>query len=241
MDNLKDLTDYINKENGKTAYVCGLGPSLKPYLPLLKNNEESFIISCNFVDLMTDLIPKYWCVANSHDASIVAMNERFKKFPDTVIVHGDSMDVTPRSWVINNVKNQYIGFDQRHFNGESCVHCPNKCENLIPERLTIQELLKKISGNEKRFGHGHTIAMFMIALAIILGAKKILIFGVDLDYSHGYVDGVTTNSHSYLPYLDDILYDVKVMNESAKKMGIEIFNMSESSPLSSILPTLKEI
>jgi hypothetical protein len=244
MNNFKDLTDYINKESGKTAYVCGLGPSLRPYLPLLKNNENnksSFIISCNEVDIMTNLIPKYWVLSQHVELNIRNMNERVKKYSDTILVHGDSMDTTPRNWIFENVTNEYIGFDQRHFQSQKCTGCPNNCANLIEGRLTIQELLMKITGCQERVGTGHTVMIFMVALSIILGAKNIYILGVDLNYSNGYVDGITTNSFDYAPWMADILRDMDVMRISAESIGSKIFNLSPSSPLKQVLPTIENL
>jgi hypothetical protein len=241
MNIYRDLTEYINKESGKTAYVCALGPSLKPYINSLKNDESSFIISCNEVDTMTQLIPKYWVLSQRNELNIINMSERIKKYPETIIVHGDSMDETPRSWILENVINTYVGFDQRHFESKRCPHSSNCCGNLIENRKTIQEILKELSGYDKLFGTGHTVSIFMIALAVILGAKKIYIFGMELNYSVGYVDGVTTNHHDFGPYIREILEDVDTIYQSAKLLGAEIINMSENSPLKQVLPTSNTI
>lgn len=72
-----DLKDILNIENNKTAFVCGLGPSLSESIDFIeKNRKDIVLISCNDVDLNTNLIPDYWVFANSHQ-TVVSMKERF--------------------------------------------------------------------------------------------------------------------------------------------------------------------
>ena len=226
-----DLTDFINKENNKTALVCGMGPSIGPYIDRIKNKKDNeIIISCSDVDKMTGISPDYWVWANSND-TIVKLNDRFKQHPNTVIVHADSVDVTPRSWIEENVTNTYVGYDQRHFDNQSCTNCPNSCSNRIDGRMTIQEQLQNFTGYDIRYNAGCTVALHMTSLAILLGCKKIHVFGVDLDYSLGYVDKVTYNPDTFQYSLPGILNDFTTINESAKKINVEVFNMSETSHL----------
>jgi hypothetical protein len=236
MNNFFDLTDFLGKEKGKKAFVCGMGPSLKKYLDQIKNSNN-VKIACSDVDLMTDIIPDYWVFANSIDGAATRMNERWKKVKNTVIVHAYSVDPTPNSWIRQNVTNNYIGYDQRHFNDSSCQSCPGGCNNRIPGKKTIQELLMEISKLEKKYGTGHTVAVHCLALAILLGCEEIYLFGIDLNYSLGYVDNKTVNNDSFSSWLPEILEDFKIMNECAKKLNIKIYNMSEVSPLKDIFET----
>ena len=233
MNNFFDLIDFIDKEKNKIAYVCRMGPSLKDYLPIIENTNN-VVISCSDVDTMTNIIPNYWVFANSVEGSAIRMNHRWKNFNNTVIVHSDSVDVTTLSWLRENVTNTYIGYDQRHFNDSDCVNCPNKCSNRIPGRKTIQELLMKYSKYNKRYGTGHTVAIHCLSLAILLGCTEIYLFGIDLNYSLGYVDNKTVNNDSFSYWLPEIIEDFKIINESAKNLGINIYNTSEISPLKEI-------
>jgi hypothetical protein len=146
----------------------------------------------------------------------------------------DSVDVTTLSWLRENVTNTYIGYDQRHFNDSDCVNCPNKCSNRIPGRKTIQELLMGYSKYNKRYGTGHTVAIHCLSLAILLGCTEIYLFGIDLNYSLGYVDNKTVNNDSFSYWLPEIIEDFKIINESAKNLGINIYNTSKVSPLKEI-------
>jgi hypothetical protein len=233
MNNFFDLIDFIDKEKNKISYVCGMGPSLKEYLPLIENTKN-IIVTCSDVDTMTNIIPNYWVFANSADGSAIRMNDRWKKLNDTIIVHADSVDVTPTSWIKNNVTNTYIGYDQRHFDDSNCNDCPNKCSNRVPNRKTIQELLMNISNYDRKYSTGHTVAVHCLSLAILLGCTEIYLFGIDLDYSLGYVDNKTTNNGSFVDWLPEIIEDFRIINESAKKLGVKIYNTSMVSPLKEI-------
>jgi hypothetical protein len=72
-----------------------------------------------------------------------------------------------------------------------------------------------------------------------LGCKKIYLTGVDLNYKKGYFNSKTINSDSFDPYLENILNDFKIILESAEKVGVQIINLSQDSPLSTIFNTEK--
>jgi len=235
------IEDVLDEHKGKTAYVCALGPSLKDYLnQIYENSNDKIIITCSDFDKMTNLSPDYWVWANSHH-TIKAINETINKFPNTTVVHSDSVDTTPIGWIKEEFIGNYIGYDQRHFDNSKCIHCPNSCANFIEGRKTIQEILMNVSKYDKRYGTGSTVAVHCLALAIILGCTEIYLFGVDLDYSLGYVDGITRNNDSFYQWIPSIMEDFKIINESAKNMGVKIFNMSTTSPLKDIFETKTEL
>ena len=168
------LKEIINTEKNKTAFVCGLGPSLSESIEYIrKNRNEIVLICCNDIDLVTGLSPDYWVFANSLQ-TVKYMFDRFQKNPKSTIVHSDSVDVTPRKWIEENLFNlNYIGYDQRHFDNSKCNNCPNNCENFIDGRLTIQEELQKFTSHNIRYSPGDTVALHMLSLSILLGCKKI--------------------------------------------------------------------
>ena len=234
------LNDIINNEYGKTAFICGLGPSLSETIEYItKNRKDLVLISCNDIDLVTSLSPDYWVFANSVQ-TVSFMNKRFRNHPKSTIVHSDSVDTTPRKWIESNLSDlNYVGYDQRHFNNSKCKNCPNGCENFIDGRLTIQEQLQKFTNNDERYSTGDTVAVHMLALSILLGCKNIYISGVDLDYSKGYFNSNMTNSDSFNPYLSNILNDFRIINESAKKIGVQIINTNNDSIIKTIFKTKK--
>ena len=95
--------------------------------------------------------------------------------------------------------------------------------------------------HKSRYNTGHTVALHCLALAILLGCSKIYIFGVDLDYSLGYVDKKTSNHESFSPWLPEILEDFETIKESSRNIGVEIYNTSEISPLINVFETIKLI
>ena len=235
-----NFEEIKNKHSDKTAFVCGLGPSFSENIDYIKTKRDDIIlVSCNDIDLLTDLQPDYWVFANSHQSAHF-MRNRFKKFPNTTIVHSDSVDSTPRWWIEEWMKNfNYIGYDQRHFDNKKCNNCPNMCDNFISGRLTIQEELQNFTGHNEKYSTGDTVAVHMLALSILLGCKKIYITGVDLDYKKGYFGSYRqpTLVTEFDPFLNDILNDFRIINESAKNLGVEIINLNQSSHLTKVLKT----
>jgi hypothetical protein len=168
--------------------------------------------------------------------------DRFRKLPNTTIVHSDSVDIKPRWWIEQKLKNlNYIGYDQRHFNNQKCNNFPNGCDNFIEGRLTIQEELQKFTNNVEKYSAGDTVAVHMLALSILLGCKKIYVSGVDLDYKKGYFGSYMTpiSATEFDSTIPNILNDFRIINDSAKRIGVEIINTSLDSRLSEILKTEK--
>ena len=234
------LKEIIDTEKNKTAFVCGLGPSLSESIEYIrKNRNEIVLICCNDVDLNTDLVPDYWVFANSIQ-TFPSMINRFEKYKDVTIVHSDSVDATPKEWIEPHTTNlKYIGYDQRHFNNSTCNDCPNGCRNFIDGRLTIQEELQKYTNFNSRYSPGDTVAIHMTALSILLGCNKVYITGVDLDYKKGYYN---TNRPPMLvtefdPCLGNILKDFDIINQSAINKKVEIINLSNDSHLTKVLKT----
>lgn len=230
------LIDLIDSEKDKTAFVCGTGPSLKQHLNRLMDKSESeILISCNDIDIMTDLVPDYWVFANSIQ-TIQSMKSRLHKYPNSYVVHADSVDTTPRSWSEQNIINPYVPYDQRHFDGQKCNNCLNGCNNFLQNRLTIQEILQQKFNFSKKYSTGCTVALHMVSLALILGCNKIYIMGVDLNYELGYVDGKTTNSDRL--NLATILPDFNTIKDTIVGHNIQIFNTSTTSELTNIFETV---
>jgi len=235
--NKLDLTDVIDREIDKTAVVCGLSYSLNQTIDWIKNNRDTFIlISCNDFDLQTNEYPDYWVWANTEP--ITNLTVRFSKNKKSIIVHADSVDTTSKIWINENFHtNTYIGYDQRHFNNQKCNACNNGCANFVDNRKTIQELLKEYTNYHALYSTGNTVAVHMLALSILLGCKKIYITGVDLNYKIGYYNSNFTNNDTFEPFLSNILNDFTIINESAKKIGVDIINLNDKSILSSIFKT----
>ncbi len=235
-----NIPSIINIHQGKTAIVVGLGPSAKADIPKITN--EHIVISCNDFDLMTDIKPHYWVHANSVDT--IQKNYRRYNSKGATIVYADSVDLTPKDIVDRILEVDYIAYDQRHFQSQKCKENNSLCcDHLDKGRRTIQEELQNYTGFAHHYGTGDTVAVHMLALAILLGCRDIYVTGVDLDYSKGYVNGshVPYNRHNDIkPHMGRIIQDFYKIWESAKRIGTNIYLTSPSTPLKEIFQ-VKEI
>jgi hypothetical protein len=102
---------------------------------------------------------------------------------------------------------------------------------------TLQERLQSISGHPQHASPGHTVGLFAIMFAVIMGCSPIYVAGLDLDCSIGFARGANERAsynsghmgHWKKIFRDFLLDDMRIINESAKILGIEIINLNKSS------------
>tara|TARA_R110000824_G_scaffold3253_2_gene15453 strand:- start:8886 stop:9827 length:942 start_codon:yes stop_codon:yes gene_type:complete len=105
------------------------------------------------------------------------------------------------------------------------------------KRLTIQEQLQKISGFESHYSTGDTVALHAIAFAIIMGCNPIYVSGMDLNYNKGYAESNVKNpngiswrfNNDWKSLQKNLLNDLHILNESAKKRNIKIINLNKDA------------
>ena len=162
------------------------------------------------------------------------------------------MDLTPRQFVDDHLKVEFIGYDQRHWNSEICGWGPGPegramcCAGIIPGRLCIQEELKKVTGVSYHYGAGDTVGVHMLALAVITGLNPIYVTGIDLDYTDGYVNndlsisahriqmGITSMNKSPA-MVDRVLEDITTIRNAAANIGVEIYVIDKGVKIESVL------
>jgi len=249
---MKDVSTLLNSESEKICHVVGHGPSLEKYLNKLHNLNkiENIIISLNDVDIFTGLNTDYWLTTNPQ-YSIKEMYNRINKFPNIKFIYSDLIDQTEEEIVSKLLKVDYFTFDFLHFESTpnsffvkgmefGCSKAWINCCAKIKNRMTIQESLKLISGFEHHYSTGDTNILHCLSLAIILGCKEINLYGVDLDYSKGYVNKHQTNengaSHgdSFDFWMDRLKSDFYIINESAKLLNVKIIYFGDSQALKNI-------
>lgn len=240
----------ISQEYGKTANIVGHAPSLSNYIDFLKDNKEGdLIISVNEVDEFTGLTPDYWLTSNPQ-YTIPKMCDRINKFPNTKFIYSDVTDKTPIEEVERLLNVEFYQFDWLHFGGKensffvggSEFGCRKameigwiRCCDSRRDRLTIQEILMDVSGYDNHYSTGDTNILHATALAIILGCKKLNIYGVDLDYSKGYIGGHqtgpngATHGDSFDFWMDRLISDFYIVKKSADCLGIEVNYYGESN------------
>ena len=225
----------------KTGLCIASGPSLEPYLNIIgkisKSERKKYVLfSVNEIDNWYKFHSDFRIFANN----VLKITNNFiffQKNKKTKIVYADSVDLTPK-WLCKLLmyKLDYIPYDQRHFNNEPCNPFRKCCFNIQDGRLTIQEELKTFCNYSLKYGTGHTVAVHMLATAILSGCKEIYLFGVDLNYKLGYAKNNIQNLSSFDEYLEEIIEDFDIINNSAKNIGVKIYSCSIDSPLNKIIP-----
>ena len=268
--------DIIDREKGKTAVICAHGPSLREHLIQIINlREEGKIVrfaANNWFNFVTDIhIPDYWVLASNVD-TISAYLGIMNKCEESTIIFADSVDLTDYEVIEENLKPDYFAYDQRHFQGDSCLeilmnfknhHTENKnfnflkygnnsvmwqppfdgtpggvdikgrcCHRIVKGRKTIQEMLQEYSNHEEHYSTASSVTFHMIAMAILMGCEKIYIAGMDLDYDLGYAnENIPTPQDIWKnnPGTRSLLNDLRIINESANKKGVEIINLQDKA------------
>lgn len=250
-----EIKDIIDTHKGKTSYVVANGPSTLPNLKNIvkatKNKQDNVVFVCNEIDEMLetmqlDLIkhinPDFWVIANT----ILTVESRYKHFNllkqnGGKLFYANSVDMTQNPEKYLEI--DFLPYDQRHFDHKPCpiydqhFKCCTNVSNVMPYRLTVQEELQRYCNYHMHYSTASTVALHMLAFSILIGCKKVYLSGIDLNYKLGYFDRKTYNPDSFTPWLEQILEDFKTINESAKKINVEIINLSNISPLKDIFKT----
>ncbi len=243
----KVISEILDSKLGYRSHVVGHGPSLSRYSKMLSDmGNNDLILSINDVDRFTGLVPDFWLTSNP-DYSIPIMYERVNANKKTTFIYSDVVDTTDKTLVDNLLKVSYYTFDSFHFQNQpnifwvkgwrlGCQRGWLNCCKHIKKRLTIQELLQSYTSYDKHYSTGDTNILHALSLSILIGTKDINIYGVDLDYSKGYINSHMTDKNgakhrdSFEYWLDRIQSDFYIINESAKKIGVKI-NYFGDSPL----------
>jgi hypothetical protein len=249
-----NFSDILDIHKNKTAIIMANGPSTKPFLPhfqkVSKQKDKYVTFVCNEIDemlenvglkLVKDIDPDYWVISST----VLTVASRYNNFNllqqnGGKLLYANSTDLTKN--VDELLKIDYLSYDQRHFDNKHCpvppeLGCCEFCKDLIPSRLTIQEELQKYTGYDKHYGTASTVALHMLAFAILMGCKKIYLSGIDLNYNLGYFDRKTQNPDTFKLWLGEILEDFRLIKNSAELKNVEIINLSKISPLKDIFIT----
>lgn len=264
-----ELIDIVGRESGKAGLVVGLGPSVNENLDLIKEvdskDDEWSIVSCNSIDrLMPDLSHDYWILAQpatEENEQCLCHDEMIQRIIDknAFWIYTDNLDRTPREEVDKKLKSvNFAGYDQHHFRGageNGQCGAPGPCcdrNKEIPNRISIQDLLKAACGSDHElphgsYGGGDTVSVHMLALSVILGLNPIYATGIDLDYSGGYFNNEVQFKHGHgLSINQDrkmmgiisinndqvmtsrVLRDIKIIARMAEKIGTKIYALDQS-------------
>ncbi len=227
-----EFNDILNKHEGKTGYIIGMGPSLNEnYEELIKksNDNNCIIISCNLCDeIIPDVKVDYWVVANTQDRMNVNKNiDRYNKRPESVLVWAQSVDRSIVETITPKLKINNLPFNQNISKVKKWEPCKYEL---------IQKKLMTYTKHDKMYSNGHTVAVHMMALSILLGLKDVFITGVDFDYSKGYANnkvkpcgGNATAQKEIDTHIHYTNEDIKIIFESGKNVGCKFHPLKKSS------------
>lgn len=230
--------NIIDAHKGKIGLAIATGPSAKPYIKefeyISENKKDKYcILSVNDYDCMTKLNSDYRVVANS----VFTVANHYGRFNNSksILLYADTADRTDRDFIEKNLTATYFPYDQRHFNLSVCPTIIDCCRMIIPGRKTIQETLQDYTKYKDRYSYGATVSLHMLSFAILMGCQTIFVSGVDLDYKKGYVDGTSQNNDTFAQYMSEILNDFKIITESARNIGIDVYSCCEGSPINNVI------
>lgn len=230
----------LNIHKNQPALILGHGPSLDLIKPKLSDlfNKGYILFGCNEWFHLYNQPPYYWVMTSNSD-TILKHQGIIQQYPG-FIFYADSVDLTDKG-LINQITNRYIAFDQRHFNHKQCSLCHSYgCGKYFnPARLTLQEELQKFTNFPIHYSTGSSVALHMTALAILMGCNPIYIIGVHVDYNQGYAENEANlinkvNVNEFDIYKNEIMNDFNIINESAKKINVNIFDLNPENNLKMI-------
>jgi len=243
--------DIVGKHRDVPGLVIAHGPSLNEYLPRLGEiyGKGFVFFGMNHWYTIYDISPDYWTLASVPFPGTDSIPYHYKRANalSNTLVYADSTDLVDREWCEQNVTTNYLPYDQRHFQQKRCSQLikeiphyggftPSEecCKQILP-RLTIQEQLQHLSGFDRHYKTGDTVCLHALAIAVLCGCNPIYLTGIDLDYRLGYAGNITVKDNwPIIPNLMDnlqgkIAEDFLIINESAKLLGIKIYNLNHKS------------
>jgi len=171
-----EFRNIINKHKNKPCVFLAHGGSLDKY-DIGEITKDKVIVACNMWFRHFTFVPDYWVLCNMV-TTVPVVSEKLKSIYDKkkkkpILCYADSVDETNKKSadkILNGM--DYLSYDQRNFDNKN--------------RKTIQEELQNYCKQQQHFSTGHTVAVYAIALCILLGCNPIEIYGLDLDYRTGY-------------------------------------------------------
>jgi len=231
-----EYKDIINKHKNSPALVIGHGVSLNPYIPMIKDYKDKgyILFGCNFWEAIYKQAPDYWVLASNFNTIQKFLPKMNACAGNTSVLYADSVDLVDRSWVQTNLKADYLGYDQKHFDGLPCYDkiC---CKQAIPGRLTVQQEVQQYTEYNARYGSGDTVVLHSIAFSILFGCNPIYILGMDLDYKKGgYANNLVAqidNVNELSNYSSRHVSNCEILRNSAEKIGVDIYSGCENTEL----------
>jgi hypothetical protein len=129
------IDSLIDKHKDQKAFVVCHGPSLQPFIEKVSTLQKSgdllrFELN-NWFDYFSHS-PNYWLIANGELNIQDCINNsgvwQARKYPtqlinntDMTLLFADSVDLSDMQFVRDNLKPDFLSYDQRHFKNHSCL------------------------------------------------------------------------------------------------------------------------
>jgi hypothetical protein len=118
------ISDIIDKHKGEPCFIACHGPSLNQYKrELVSARKEGKILRLsvnNWWDYFENP-PDYWILSSSEHAFTVRKVFPILSTTATPLFFSDDGDFTPKSFIEENLKSDWLVYDQRHWEGKDCI------------------------------------------------------------------------------------------------------------------------
>jgi spore maturation protein CgeB len=150
----------------------------------------------------------------------------------TIGVNDVGRRFTPNYLVVVNPRNQFTGDRFRHVESSQAEYIFTQLNLGLSRQNIVKFQLGTYGGtdlsNPRVLHHTQNSPYVALCLAVLMGAKRIGIIGVDFTDHHFFAP---TGKHSLSPHLSTIDAQYKRLYEAIKNRGVEVYNLSSKSRL----------
>ena len=146
-----ELNNILDRHREQPCVISGHGPSLnssKTRIAELQNNKELLRFSVNNWWDYFDTAPDYWILSSSEHAFPMRILFEIINKAGCPIFYSDDGDFTSKELIENQVKGEWLVYDQRHWEGKSCIEILKEFKNHYEENKNF---------HFTRFGNNETM------------------------------------------------------------------------------------
>lgn len=181
-ENVLDISALAGALRGEQVVILGSGPSL--HACNLDSDKVFFFIGDSFLRTEARGERNYFVRANSLFPNLNKDShvELLRRLDGTWIL---ARSVKESEKPVRDIVKQFqklpaFTFDQRHFRGASCDPRSSCCDDIERSNPTLQEQVADLVGAKHLYSSGATVAIHALAIAILAGAEKVSIVGVEI-------------------------------------------------------------
>jgi hypothetical protein len=129
-----EFKNIINKHKNTPAIITVHGPTLKHHKEKLlqRQVDDNWIrFSVNNWYKVFDIPPDYWVLSTTFYTIEKMMGVINKN--NTTVLYSDDGDFTPKDYIERNIKSDWLVYDQRHWEGKTCLEILKSFKNHVDE------------------------------------------------------------------------------------------------------------